>query len=507
MAKFKMKQLALAVGMVVGGMSLVPSAQAVNLATDGLGQVLIFPYYTTRAGWNTLFNITNTSNEVVVVKVRFHEGFNSRDAFDFNVILSPKDVWNGTLANGTGNVPSFSTSDTTCTVPAIPAGGVLFNDGVTTNALLAYTGAAQDTTVASLQTTERLREGYVTVTMMGTAPATLNPLAASAVHTAAGVPASCANLRNAFALQGITIAQLRAAFPNYALNPLKGAFSLVNAANGWNASGSATTLADFYDPTVAGAAANLITAQLPPSFVGNVYTDSFHEPELSAANTAGEVLLAAGGPVSTSAATGGADAVSFVLRRASVVNQWANRVASAATGGWSVASDWVVTFPTKRFYADDYTHEWAGRATGRPGLPGVAGVVPPFTQTFARATGQSCDRVSFVFYDREERTPTVSGNPVFSPAPTPQGNALCEEVNVLSFGATGTVTNVLGSPMGQATLGANVPTPTGYENGWMQLNFQNAAGWLPTVGFAVINRTDPAGTLNESFTVDNAYIR
>ena len=500
MAKFKMKQLALAVGMAVGGMSLIPSAQAVNLATDGLGQVLIFPYYTTRAGWNTLFNITNTSNEVVAVKVRFHEGYNSRDVFDFNVILSPHDVWNGTLSNGAGDVPNFSTADTTCTVPAIPAGGQVFNDGVTTNGLLAYTGAAQDTTIASLQTTERMREGYVTITMMGTSP--VSGLAANAVHTSARVPANCAALRNAFALQGTTIAQLRAAFPNYTLNPLKGAFSLVNAANGWNASGSATTLADFFVPPVAGD--NLITAQLPPSYVNNVYTDSFHEPELSSANTAGEVLLATGGPVSTSVATGGADAVSFVLQRASVINQWANRAASAATGGWSVASDWVVTFPTKRFYADAATHEWAGRATGRNGLP--AGLAP-FSNTFASATGQSCDKVGFVFYDREEQTPAISGSPVFSPAPTPQGNALCEEVNVLSFGATDTNTNVLGSPMGQYTLGANVPTPAGYENGWMQLDFQNAALWLPTVGFSIINRTDPVGTLNESFTVDNAYIR
>ena len=74
MMKCKMKQVALAVGTVLGGMSMVPSAQAVNLATDGLGQALIFPYYTTRAGWNTLFNITNTSDQVVVIKVPLPRG-------------------------------------------------------------------------------------------------------------------------------------------------------------------------------------------------------------------------------------------------------------------------------------------------------------------------------------------------------------------------------------------------------------------------------------------------
>jgi len=502
MAKFKLKQLALAVGVAVGGMGMVPSVQAVNLATDGLGQVLIFPYYTTRAGWNTLFNITNTSAEVVAIKVRFHEGYNSRDVFDFNVILSPFDVWNGTLSNGAGDVPIFGTSDTTCTVPAIPAGGQLFQGGVANAAgLAAYTGAAAD---GGPTGTDRMREGYVSITMMGSSPVT--GLAANAVHTAAGVPAGCAALVNAFTLLAPnTITTLRAAFPNYAVNPLKGAFSLVNAANGWNASGSAVTLADFYDPSVPGATPNLITAQLEPERVGMVYADSFHQPELSSANTPGEVLPATGAPASTGAVSG-ADAVSFVLQRGSVVNQWAN-LAASATNPWTVRSDLVVTFPTKRFYTDTATHQYAGRATGRTGLP--AGLAP-FTNAFG-APGISCDAVSYTIYNREEQTIVPPpGGPVFSPAPpTPiVGATLCREVNVVTFGSTsgpGAPTNVLGSI--QAGLGVNVPaTELPGANGWMRLNFVTAK--LPVTGFATINRTDSVGgTLNESFTVDNAYIR
>ncbi len=487
MAKFKMKKLALAAGLVVGGMGMVPSVQAVNLATDGLGQALIFPYYTTRSGWNTLINITNTSDQVVVAKVRFHEGYNSRDVFDFNVILSPHDVWNGTLSNGAGDVPNFSTSDTTCTVPAIPAGGVVFNDGVNTNGLLAYTGAAAD---SGPTTTDRMREGYITVVMMGTSPAA--GLAANAVHTAAGVPANCAALRNAFALQGTTIANLRAAFPDYTVNPLKGAFSLVNAANGWNASSEAVTLANF-------STVPLVTAQLPPSRVGNVFADSFHEPDLSSGNTPGTYLDVAG-TVQTGPASG-ADAVSFVLGRASIVNQWANLDATPPANPWDVRSDWVVTFPTKRFYVDQAAHEFAGRATGRAGLPEG---ITPFTSAYAR--GQSCDDVNYTIYNREEQQIIRVDEPVFSPAPSPQGNQLCEEVNVLTFGAGDTVTNVLKSPMGNGTLSGNIATLPG-PNGWMQLNFQNAAGLLPAVGFSVINRTEPTGVLNESFIVNNAYIR
>lgn len=501
MAKFKMKQLALAVSIAAGGMGLIPSVQAVNLATDGLGQVLIFPYYTTRAGWNTLLNITNTSNEVVVAKVRFHEGYNSRDVFDFNVILSPHDVWNGTLSNGPGDVPLFSTSDTTCTVPAIPAGGQLFQ-GNGANGLLAYTNATGGVQAADggPTTTDRMREGYVSVIMMGTSPAV--GLAANAVHTAARVPANCAALRTAFSTgTPAGLAAIRLAFPNYAVNPLKGAFSLVNAENGWNAGGSAVTLADFYDPTVAGANPNLITAQLPPTQVP-FYTDSFHQPELASANTPGEVLAADGTALTSAPAiTDGADAVSFVLQRRSVVNQWAN-LAASATSAWTVASDWVVTFPTKRFYVDTATHEFSGRATAggtnvnvtRPGLPAAQA---PFTNVFAG--GRSCDAVGYTIYDREEQQIIRDSGPVFSPAPSPQGNQLCEEVNVLTFNGS----NVLGS--GPALTGNIADLPG--ANGWMQLNFLNAASVLPVVGFAVINRTDPNDTLNESFIVNNAYLR
>ncbi|MBK7542371.1 MAG: hypothetical protein IPP10_12825 [Candidatus Competibacteraceae bacterium] len=492
MMKCNIKKMALAVGTVLGGLSMVPSAQAVNLATDGLGQSLIFPYYTTRAGWNTLFNITNTSDQIVAVKVRFHEGYNSRDVFDFNVVLSPKDVWNGTVSNGPGDVPVFSTSDTSCTVPQIPAAGQPFQ-GSGANGILAYTNVPGGVQAADggPADTDRMREGYVTMTMMGSSPP--SGLAAGAIHTAARVPVNCGVLQSLFSLNGYTFAQLQGAFPGYVANPLKGAFSLVNAANGWNASGSATTLANFST-----GAPSLITAQLPPAQVG--FAASFHLPTLASASTAGTVLLDATGAVASGPT--GAEGVSFVLQRASIVNQWANRVASAATGGWSVASDWVVTFPTKRFYADTATHEFSGRATGRTGLP--AGLAP-FTQAFAG--GRSCDPVSYTIYDREEQRVAAAGGAVFSPAPSPQGNELCAEVNVLTFGAAAaaTSTNVLKSPM-PGRLAGNVLSLPG-ENGWMQLDFRNGARALPVTGFSVINRTSPGANLNESFIVDNAYIR
>lgn len=55
-------------------------ANAVDLNPDGLGQVLIYPYYTVNKSQDTLLSVVNTDSvNGKAVKVRFLEGYNSRD--------------------------------------------------------------------------------------------------------------------------------------------------------------------------------------------------------------------------------------------------------------------------------------------------------------------------------------------------------------------------------------------------------------------------------------------
>ena len=68
-------------------------ANAVELNPDGLGQVLIYPYYTVNKSQDSLFSVVNTTGVGKAVKVRFLEGYNSREVLDFNLFLSPNDVW------------------------------------------------------------------------------------------------------------------------------------------------------------------------------------------------------------------------------------------------------------------------------------------------------------------------------------------------------------------------------------------------------------------------------
>ena len=72
------------------------TAQAAALSQDGTGQVLLYPYYTTRGGTDTLITVVNSTNRAKAVKVRFLEGMNSKEVLDFNLYLSKHDVWTDT---------------------------------------------------------------------------------------------------------------------------------------------------------------------------------------------------------------------------------------------------------------------------------------------------------------------------------------------------------------------------------------------------------------------------
>lgn len=528
MNKCKMKQLALAVGVALGGMSLVPSSQAMNLATDGLGQVLIFPYYTVQGGWTTLFNITNTSNLIVAAKVRFHENYNSRDVFDINVILSPNDVWNGWVANN-GDGPSFFTEDNTCStldnLPLDPAadGVPFYAPDLGIDGTIAYTGSAADggpTTVA------RMNEGYVEVITMAVTPVPLAGIAGGpgsdlirgAVHdkdpTSAnfGKAPGCSALAQAFLdYPGTTLGDpnfltLNAYFgPPANLNPLKGSYNLVNVNKGWTASGAPTTIANFTNQS-------LLTTTLPPG--GSVpFALSFLEPSLNSGNTPSVVLNQYDAPV-VGAAAGGVNAVSELLSRTQVINQW-SRITNAANF-WVTATDWVLTFPTKSFYVDNWpASNYSARALARtvataPTIPvAVPATYPtPFAQTFDDSVpnpvvrrGVSCDSTPVAIFNREEYQQRSAG---ISPG---ANNSLCYESNVLTFGLPGsTGSNILAS----ATAKGVTPLPG--VNGYLNVNLTaasnvNVAQGLPVVGFMVTTRDTGDGVLNEAFLVDHAYSR
>jgi len=141
---------AIALATVLGASA---SAHAVNVNPDGLGQVLLYSLYTTEQGNDTNISITNTSDVVKAVKVRFLEGQNSQEVLDFNLYLSPKDQWSGAITQ-TANGAKIVTFDRSCTAPAIPASGVEFRNAQ-------YKGDGGEQSLA------RTRVGHVEIIEMG----------------------------------------------------------------------------------------------------------------------------------------------------------------------------------------------------------------------------------------------------------------------------------------------------------------------------------------------------
>lgn len=418
--KFKKATLAAAVVAAMGA----SSAQAVNFAEDGLGEVAIAPYYTVRGGNDTYINVTNTSEETLIFKIRFRESFNSRDARDFNVVLSPYDVWTAAVTrNASDTGARLVTNDRSCTVPAsIRDNGIDF-----TNLLFTDGGPAS---------LDRTKEGYFEIINMGqdtelTGTDNDSVIAINAKHVN-GEPVNCAAVEAEFSTAA-KIAATKAAFDEPE-NVLKVNTSIINVSDGTGFASDAVMLANFFNP--AG-----IDASSPTD---NVWAPSDTNPSLADvtpkitdlhSNTVGTALSLDW----TVTGVEPADAVSALFQRSAVINQY--RVEDGAAD-----TDWVVTFPTKNFYVDQL--DFADR---------------PFPQVFTgrvpTTDSGACFKVAYNFWDREEQE--VVDQTTVQPSPPQPGSApdeLCREVNVIAFG-----TGVLGAS------GAATPI-TPYAAGWMRLD-------------------------------------
>src|SRR5687768_14226092 len=101
--------------------AFVPAAHAVSLASDGLGQALIYPYYTVRASgngnaFNTYLSVVNTTPQSKALRVRVREGRAAREAISFNLYLGPNDVWTAAFVP-TDAGSRLLTMDASCTDP------------------------------------------------------------------------------------------------------------------------------------------------------------------------------------------------------------------------------------------------------------------------------------------------------------------------------------------------------------------------------------------------------
>ncbi|MBL8520334.1 MAG: hypothetical protein JNK75_06650 [Betaproteobacteria bacterium] len=496
MANFKQKTMFAAVA--AGLASAAGTAEAVHINPDGLGQVLVFPYYTARNGQATLISIINTQGNTKVVKVRFLEGKNSREVLDFNLFLSPADVWTGAIVETTAGARVIS-NDNSCVTPSdLFAETRVDGAGNALNAFknYQYTGAFAD--AGNFASLDRTREGYFEVIEMAVVDDDLvdgNAIGAGTAqtvtgfikHNSAGVPANCAAL-NSFDNFAGNPATTR--FPNTGITGanllvpprggLAGRASIINAALGANYS---------FNPTAFDAWS-----------VVQKYTESGNlSPSITEVDSGTAALIGPTSNVFTSAGivttvwpvaapvTSGRDAMSATIMRNSLINEFILDTSTASQ------TDWVVTFPTKRAYVS----------------AGTGAAIAPFANNFANATATACDPYGVGVFNREEQVPG-SITPVPNPSPLPPGvtvagSQLCYEANVVPFGAASLLFSTNANPLIaslQSFVNAATSTPgslttpsirsTQGPNGYMFMNFNSATQVLAT-GAATTTRTPLGG--------------
>lgn len=433
MNTFKRKALFTA---VLAGLGAAGTAEAVYLNPNHTGQVLIYPYYTVQStngnSWNTLISVVNTTTRAKAVKVRVLEGKTSAEVLDFNLFLSPNDVWTAAIVPADSTATSAGrmvTADVSCTAPAFPAGGQDFRNyqyvSTSNGANLPGTGL------------DRTREGYIEMLEMGVLAGTW----ATAVTHVNGVPANCAFVQVASATPtaGVDI------FPPQ--GGLMGTGTLMNVNNGQDAGYKADALEAWSN-----------TAQY------SVPTLTF--PNLSNANPATSLVVNAGGIdpatqasmlataylttfTAVSGVPAGARAVASVYMHTNVMNEFILDTATRSN------TDWVITQPLKNLFVNNVT------------------AATPYTNVLTSAG--ACETIGFTYFDREERTATANPGDFSPPPPAGAPNSLCWESNVLSIrnGAshmpTGNVSGVLGSVNVTA-----VAVLSNFQNGWANLSFAGA---------------------------------
>lgn len=409
----KMKLLSAA---MLAGLGVAGSAQAVHVNPDGTGQVLLYPYYTVQNGYETYVSVVNTQNTTKAVKVRILEGMNSQEVLDFNLYLSPYDEWSAKIFR-TDSGAAIMTTDTSCTSGQVTSSGIEFRN-------YQYV-----TDATAWRTTERTREGYIELIEMGNV---VHSTLVTAIKHVNGVPGNCATVRSAAASGGLLNQSGNVVAPT---GGLYGYGTTISVGSGLRTTYDAVALDNFWSALDGG-------QHTPP---GSLL------PSLEQVGT--DAVLIRDGMAIDWAPDGArnqpVDPVSAVLMRSAIMNDY------VVDSGRNSSTNWVVTFPTKRFYVNG---------------PNTA---TPFSAKWNTSTAESCDPIAVDYWDREENTTVVTEGD-FSPLPPGNpGLNLCHEVNTVSIKRDGT--GSAASLYGAVYTNNSIQLASGFELGWMKITFTGDA--------------------------------
>lgn len=537
----KKSTLALSIAAAIGSFGLAGTASAaMEVNTNGVGHQLVFPYFTAQGDNATLLNITNTDTvNGKLVKVRFRGAANSDDLFDFQVLLSPGDVWTAAVSkDATTGLAQLSTTDKSCTLPA----------SVNTT----FSTSRLDSSASDDAKANGTREGYVEVINMGDidfntysamdATAKATSLYKAVKHVSGVAPCTAAVLE----------AKLGSAFttPNTEMNGITkptggliGDWIILNQANtaAWSGSATAikasgTTQVVFWpqksgNVTVASDGTATSTADL--IFVKGILTaQNFDLPDLSTVyETTGTTAVAQANDITTALAV------------KSITNQF---VTSDSIAG---VTDFLFSQPTRRYHVAvnykaqkdnpdvagtgttdlllstkgtdavaiyrDTTNGSTSGSTFTAGAAGGSSTLGTSGSSFYNSTNMAFPTGSRTLclksvstpgqndrFDREETTPGASTTDFTISPVVPAATStvyVCGEAAVLSINNAGTVGD---SALSASVARNDITFAAGYEDGWMRFatNGTGNTSGLPILGASFIRMANGAVNYGVSYS-------
>ena len=504
--------VAAALGLVAGA-----AGAATTVSANGVGHTNIIPYFSVQNGNATLISITNTDTvNGKAVKVRFRGAEWSDDIFDFQVFLSPGDVFTGAVTAKDG-LAKFATADKSCTLPAS-----VNKDFVPVRLQNQATGTLEG--YVEIITMADIPPTYSDATSTPVIPVgTVNPLYTAIKHVNGVAP--CTSTVTSAKLENLIQDNFAAALtaPNHGAPAASDnvQFYYMNAPV-LGTAGSLTSYATIINVAGSKAFSNVATA-IANNAAKKAYFRQSDELIVPGATLSADrifdalaVAPAAGGAavpmyqfdlpdLSTAldAATSALlqrDALTTALAKASVVAEF------STLDTLNAATDVVISQPTRRYFYNYTDLTTTPTTTAHATIEGkkftIAG---DDTSVYSNLNGAT-NRVALadvagggaaaVFYDREENK--AGTNIVISPTPPGGKLSLKGEVSVVGINNGTGATGALG-----ALLTINDITAAGkvngadvvFEEGWARLSTSSSApaaprtgaGPLPVIGFSASN--------------------
>lgn len=451
--------IGVAVG-ILGAVGVITSAQAVHVNPDGTGQVLLFPYYNARDGYVTNVNLVNSTDQTKAVKIRFREGKTSNDVLDFNIYMSPNDVWTGSVKAGVDKagkpIGAVSTADRSCTLPAL----VNCSNGECGGKPQPFTGPNLYPNV----TADDTREGYVEVIEMGVVDdATVK---AGVLHKN-GTPTNCQAVADAWSTKkgGVFTKGQGISAPT---GGLFGSSAILNVAEGSAFSVDPVAIDNYSTKAQHYRADDVNNFLLPSLASGDVTSSSVMvtkptgETEMVVTDwksgaEVGDACLKDGDSLTPACGTN-----PYPVAHALLAPHLLNEYFLDPSFGYDGHTDWVVTFPMKKH--------------------GIANAGSDVIASFENG-----------IFDREEGSQASSGGgtsgstsdeefgfspPVGGTNPVDTSSSLIREVNVISFKSTDPSYNDSRTILSSASKQSVSVGP--FVTGWARLSF---AGYSLKDGF------------------------